>query len=126
MAEIDSPEAGGLIREIVQSKPFLRKFYYENYRKYAACLERCPKKGSPLELGSGAGFAAGVIPGLITSDVLLYQSVDCVIDARELPFFRPQYSPYLHDECFPSHTRCRGLFIRSTEVSRPQRSAFHC
>lgn len=70
----------------MQSKPFLRKFYYESYQKFAACLERCPKKGSPLELGSGAGFAAGVIPGLITSDVLLYQSVDYVIDARELPF----------------------------------------
>lgn len=86
MEDIDNPNKVFEFRKIIQRRPFLREFYNESYRKYVACLERCPREGYILELGSGAGFAAKVIPSLIASDILLYEGVDCVIDARELPF----------------------------------------
>ena len=53
--------------------------------KYLNCLGRCPKKGCLLELGSGGGFAAEVVPELITSDILPYEGIDCVVDAKHLP-----------------------------------------
>jgi SAM-dependent methyltransferase len=45
-----------------------------------------PGEGDVLELGSGPGFLARYIPGLITSDVLPVPGVDKVVDARRLDF----------------------------------------
>jgi SAM-dependent methyltransferase len=49
-------------------------------------LSRCPHDGLAIELGSGGGFAQEVIPELMTADVLPYETVDLVFDAREMPF----------------------------------------
>jgi SAM-dependent methyltransferase len=42
--------------------------------------------GEVLELGSGSGYCARFIPGLITSDVFPCPAARVVIDARDLPF----------------------------------------
>jgi len=42
--------------------------------------------GEILELGSGGGFFREMLPGLVTSDVLLVPGVDRQIDASHLPF----------------------------------------
>jgi SAM-dependent methyltransferase len=74
------------IRKTLQRKPALSQFYKDVYQRYAQCLTRCPNEGRALEIGSGAGFAKEHIPELITSDVVSYQGVDCVVDAMRLPF----------------------------------------
>lgn len=85
MDDVNSPGRVANIRNTIQRKAFLRRFYAEAYKKYLDCLQRCPKKGCVFELGSGGGFAATVIPELITSDILPYQGIDCVVDAEQLP-----------------------------------------
>jgi SAM-dependent methyltransferase len=71
-------------RAIIQDNGFLRRIYDEWYRMAAACIPEGP--GRVLEVGSGAGFLADYIPGLISSEVFLCPGIDLVFDARRLPF----------------------------------------
>lgn len=81
--DIDSPKTTIIRRDIIKSKPFLKKIYLEWYKKINSQI--C---GSTLclEIGSGAGFAKEIIPNLITSEVFNVSGIDCVADARKLPF----------------------------------------
>lgn len=82
--EIDDPATTVLRPAIVQSKPFLKRIYQEWYRKIASSFPDIP--GSVLELGSGAGFLADYIPGLITSEIFHCRNVRLVLDGQSLPF----------------------------------------
>lgn len=82
--DLDAPETTALRRAIVRGKPFLRAIYDEWYRLIASRLPAPP--GEILELGSGAGFLAEHVSGVITSDVMPLPGVDRVVDARSLPF----------------------------------------
>jgi SAM-dependent methyltransferase len=86
MEALDSPDRIAEIRAVIESKPPLKRFYLDIYRRYAECLARCPKQGLAIELGSGGGFAQQIIPDLITTDVLPYEGVDRVVDAIRMPF----------------------------------------
>jgi SAM-dependent methyltransferase len=83
---LDDPGRLPRLRQTIRRKAALRRLYEEFYDKYAACLARCPPEGAILELGSGAGFAADRVPGLITSDVIPYAGLDLVADGTALPF----------------------------------------
>jgi SAM-dependent methyltransferase len=86
METLDSPERISEIRAIIDNKPALTRFYSGIYASYKACLEKCPKHGLAIELGSGGGFAQDIIPELVTTDVLPYEGVDRVVDATRMPF----------------------------------------
>jgi SAM-dependent methyltransferase len=86
VTSLDHPDRADEIRATIERKPALRRFYLDLYARYRRCLNRCPKDGIALELGSGAGFAKQVLPELVTSDVLAYKTVDRVVDATRLPF----------------------------------------
>lgn len=81
---IDDPQTTQRRRGIIQSNRFLRRIYDEWYRLIRSCIPEGP--GRVLELGSGAGFLAQSIPGLIPSDVFLCSNVQLVLDGRRLPF----------------------------------------
>jgi SAM-dependent methyltransferase len=81
---LDDPRTTALRREIVRTKPLLRKVYEEWYRALASVVPN--GEGGVLELGSGAGFLGDFVPGLITSDVFPCPGVQRVVDARALPF----------------------------------------
>jgi SAM-dependent methyltransferase len=82
--DLDDPRTTLLRRSIIQNKPFLRQLYAEWYAEMASAI---PSGDAPtLELGSGAGFFAESIPGLITSDVFLIPDVSLVLDGQALPF----------------------------------------
>jgi SAM-dependent methyltransferase len=83
---LDSPEREAEVASLIRRKRALVALYRESYEKFMEVLSRTPDGGVVLELGSGAGFAKEVIPELITSDVLPYRNVDCVINAEQLPF----------------------------------------
>lgn len=83
---LDAPSRGEEIRARIQEKGFLRRFYSEIYEKYKEVLATCPKEGIILELGSGGGFAKGVIPDLVSSDLIGYPGIDRVVDATKMPF----------------------------------------
>lgn len=80
----DAPETTALRRRIIAEKGFLRRLYGEWYALLAGALPR--GDGAVLELGSGGGFLAEAIPGLVTSDLLPLPHVRCVLDATRLPF----------------------------------------
>jgi len=82
--DTDSPEVTLRRRELIQERGFLRQLYQEWYSEIAA---RIPQgMGAVLELGSGGGFAASAIPGVITSDLLALPGIDVVLDGVHLPF----------------------------------------
>jgi SAM-dependent methyltransferase len=81
---VDDPANTELRRKIIASKPFLRAIYDEWYGMLANALPQMD--GKVLELGSGAGYCARFIPGLITSEVFLCSNAQIVLDARRLPF----------------------------------------
>src|SRR5262249_41001219 len=81
---VDDPETTRRRREIIRGKPFLRRVYGD---WYAFVRERVPPgPGAVLELGSGAGFLAEVLPEVVTSDTVGGADVRAFADARALPF----------------------------------------
>jgi SAM-dependent methyltransferase len=81
---IDDPRTTQRRRSIIQSNRFLRRIYDEWYQSICASIP--PGAGSVLELGSGAGFLAQYVPGLIASEVFLCRDIQLVLDGRRLPF----------------------------------------
>ncbi|MEX2219102.1 MAG: class I SAM-dependent methyltransferase [Phycisphaerales bacterium] len=82
--DLDDPRTTAARRRIIREKAFLRKVYEGWYRDLAGAVP--PGPGEVLELGSGAGFLADFIPGLITSELFPCPGIQRVVDARELPF----------------------------------------
>lgn len=71
-------------RELIQSKPFLKRVYEEWYGFIARS-----DNGDALpllEIGSGGGFLGRTVRGVITSDVLSVDCIDLVMNASALPF----------------------------------------
>ena len=82
--DLDDPATTEARREIVRSKPFLRRIYLEWYGLIRASLPSGP--GAVLEIGSGAGFLREIVPEAIASEVFPCSGVQLVLDARDLPF----------------------------------------
>ena len=69
---------------MIAGNPFLTAVYRDWYGRVAAALP--PGNGPVLEVGSGAGFLAEHVPGLITSEVFPCPGVSLVMDAHRMPF----------------------------------------
>lgn len=82
--DLDDPRTTELRRRVLAGKPFLRRIYEEWYAGLAAELP--PGAGAVLELGSGAGFMADWIPGLVRSEVFPARNADVLLDGTALPF----------------------------------------
>src|SRR5579864_3240678 len=82
--DIDDPATTILRRNIVRSKPFLKRIYEEWYQALANCLPNI--EGPVLEIGSGAGFLAEHIPNLITSEIFHCDNIRLILDGQALPF----------------------------------------
>lgn len=82
--DLDDPSTTELRKQIIASKPFLKAIYDEWYRMLQSELP--DGEGQVLELGSGAGYCAKFIPGLITSEVFTCPGASMVLDAQRLPF----------------------------------------
>lgn len=80
---LDDPRTTDIRRRIVQDNRFLRRIYAEWYARLMAALPGGP--GAVLELGSGAGFLADVMPEVITSEIFWNAHVQLVTDGRWLP-----------------------------------------
>lgn len=82
--DIDDPRTTHLRKQIIEEKPFLRQIYQDWYEGLRKTLPK--NDGLVLELGSGAGFLADVIPGLITSELFFCPYVKIVLNGISLPF----------------------------------------
>ncbi len=83
--DLDSPQATRLHRELIRSKPFLRRLYAHYYRRFERA-DRAAPEGIRLEIGSGGGFLGELVDGLVTMDVRRGAQVDMVASALEMPF----------------------------------------
>lgn len=81
---LDDPQTTELRKQIILSKPFLKKVYQKWYNLLVANLP--PIEGTVLELGTGAGFLRDYIPGLLTSDIIPIENCDVACSALQLPF----------------------------------------
>jgi SAM-dependent methyltransferase len=83
---LDDPDRGTALRERILSKPALRCWYDDVYERYARVLQRCPPDGPAIELGAGVGFVRDRLPEFLAADLLPYDGLDLLCDARQLPF----------------------------------------
>jgi SAM-dependent methyltransferase len=83
---MDDAATTELHRNILRSKPFMRRLYMDYYREFAAAVGEDSENKVFVELGSGGGFIKEVMPNVITSDVLKLTYVDKVFSALEMPF----------------------------------------
>ena len=86
MNALDDVEREDDLRRLITGKPALKMLYRKLYQSYSACIERCPRSGQIVEIGSGASFAKQIMPEMVATDILPYRSVDVVVDAMEMPF----------------------------------------
>jgi SAM-dependent methyltransferase len=80
---LDDPSTATVHRELIQSKPFLRRIYDEWYSLLKSDLPVGP--GEVLELGSGAGFLSEYIPNLLTSEISPSPRVRLALDGQQMP-----------------------------------------
>lgn len=81
---LDDPARTLAHKQIILSKPFLKRLYVEWYRNIAARLPQSSER--VIELGSGGGFLKDIIPHVTTSDILSLPDNDLTFDALAMPF----------------------------------------
>jgi SAM-dependent methyltransferase len=85
--DLGSEEAGEVQREILRTKPSLRRVYEQVYAKMlAAANEHVPGARVAIELGSGGGFLPELAPSIVASDIRYLSRLDLVFDAQRCPF----------------------------------------
>jgi SAM-dependent methyltransferase len=115
--DIDDPRTTHLRREIIRTKPFLRKIYEEWYRDIVAALPPCD--GLVLELGSGAGFLSEYIPGLITSEIFATPGAALVMDAHSMPVCDGSLRAIVMTNVLHHLARPRSFFAEAARCIKP-------
>jgi SAM-dependent methyltransferase len=115
--DLDDPRTTALRRDIVRSKPFLKRIYDEWYALLAADLPAGP--GRVLELGSGAGFFGEVVPEAITSEIFPTPGIDVVLDGLRLPLADGSLRGIVMTDVFHHLPDVRRLLTEATRCVRP-------
>jgi SAM-dependent methyltransferase len=85
--DLGSDEAGEIQREILRTKPSLRRIYENVYEKMlGAAATYVPNARVCVELGSGGGFLPELDPSIFASDVKTVRGLSLVFDAQHAPF----------------------------------------
>jgi SAM-dependent methyltransferase len=109
--DIDDPRRTLQHRDIILSKPFLKKLYEEWYAIFKIQAGQVPA-GILVELGSGGGFLKEILPGVITSDVLdIPDIVDKIFYAQDMPFGNESVSAIFMTDVF-HHIPDSAAFLR--------------
>ena len=114
--DLDDPRTTLRRREIVRRKRALRQIYEEWYRAIAA--EVPDGKGIVLELGSGPGFLAQILPEVITSEVLPCSGVDLLLDGRALPLRKGSLRAIVLTDVFHHVSQPRRLLREAARCVR--------
>jgi SAM-dependent methyltransferase len=115
--DIDSPATTALRREIVREKGFLRRLYEEWYGCIREALPAAP--GTVVELGSGAGFMAEHIDGLVTSEVFATPGAQLVLDGARLPFASDSLRAIVMTDVFHHIAAPRAFLAEAHRALRP-------
>jgi SAM-dependent methyltransferase len=115
---VDDPRTTERRRSIIRGKAFLSHLYRE---WYDLIRRRIPDgEGQVIELGSGAGFMKECIPGVVTTDVLDVEGVDCALpqDGR-LPFTDRSLRAIVMTDVLHHLADPRAFFREATRAVRP-------
>ena len=82
-ADLDAPETTLIHRNIILSKPFLKKIYE---KWYADLMKNLSPSAIVVEIGSGGGFLKDIYPNVTSSDILPLPHCDLTLDATAMPF----------------------------------------
>jgi|GEM_PF-188027 len=82
---LDGPRTALLHRDIIRSKPFLKRIYTDFYNRFKKAVKGFPDGALFVELGSGGGFIKDVMPGVVTSDIVDLEGVDRHFSALNMP-----------------------------------------
>jgi SAM-dependent methyltransferase len=115
--DIDDPRCTELRRSVIRNKTFLRQIYQEWYETIAALLTL--DNEPVLELGSGGGFFAELLPELITSEVFYSRHVKVILDGSGLPFVNESLSGIVMTDVLHHLPRPRELFTEASRCVRP-------
>jgi SAM-dependent methyltransferase len=114
---IDDPRTTTIRRVVINENPFLRRIYQEWYERLTTTLPEQP--GRVLELGSGAGFLADHVPGLITSEIFYLPFVNIILEGQQLPFVSASLRGILMSNVL-HHIPCpRDFFHEASRCIRP-------
>jgi SAM-dependent methyltransferase len=85
--DLGSEQAGEVQREILRTKPSLRRVYERVYAKMLAAADTyAPDATVCIELGSGGGFLPDLDPTIVASDIRYLTGLNLVFDAQDAPF----------------------------------------
>lgn len=83
--DIDDSSTVEKHRQMIASKPLLKKIYQTWYREYAESIESTKNLEGPcIEIGSGAGFSKDIYPEITTTDIAESNHIDEVLDAQHM------------------------------------------
>jgi SAM-dependent methyltransferase len=114
---LDDPGATLARRDVLRKKPFLQKVYRDWYARIVEALP--PLSGKALELGSGAAFLSDLVPDLVTSEIVAWEGVCLVTDARALPFRPASLRAVLMTNVFHHLSDVRAFFREAGRAVRP-------
>jgi SAM-dependent methyltransferase len=114
---VDDPRTTELRKQIIVSKPILKAIYDQWYKMLAHELP--PGDGHVLEIGSGGGYCADFIPGLITSEVFTSTGVQIVADAQRMPFADESLRAIVMTDVLHHMPNVRRFFSESSRCLRP-------
>lgn len=115
-ADLDSPATTALRREIIRSKPFLRKIYDEWYATLAADVPA--GEGRVLELGSGAGYLRDFLPDVVTSEIFSCPGIDVVLDGQRMALADDALRAIVMTDVFHHLPDARAFFREATRTVR--------
>lgn len=84
-SHLDDPQTTLAHRDIIKSKPFLKKIYEEWYELLMSKTTSAPG-GKIVEIGSGGGFLKEIYPEVTTSDILPLENCEMTFSAEKMPF----------------------------------------
>lgn len=111
--KMGSPEWFTAQREMIRSKPIVKRCYDLWYSLLMNDVASVKAAGLIVELGSGSSYIKELMPEVITSDVVP-GPVDMVIDGRKLPFADGSVKALLLTHVF-HHIPDVSLFFREAE-----------
>jgi SAM-dependent methyltransferase len=118
--DLDDPNTTALRRQIIETKPFLRRIYEEWYTTLAASVPPGSEvPGRVLELGSGAGFLKQFVPGAITSEIFPCPGVDAVLDGLRMPLPDSSLRGILMTDVFHHLPDARKFLAEATRTVAP-------
>jgi SAM-dependent methyltransferase len=117
-ADLDDPNTTALRREIIQSKPFLRRIYQEWYATLSGDIPQ-DVPGRVLELGSGAGFFREHVRETITSEIFRCPGIDVVLDGQCMALADQSLRAIVMTDVFHHLPNVRAFFAEATRTVRP-------